>query len=158
MGKRQYTDEEKGEALAVLQSCNGNASEAADLLGIPRQTLQHWAKGETNSAVPIIGQEKKESLADKLEGIAYKLADAMPDKIEEATLQQIATSIGITIDKMRLLREEPTNISKSLASPEARMERLNSIFDAAAARRSGHDPANGQPGSDTSAGGATTVH
>jgi Bacterial regulatory protein, Fis family len=43
-------------------------------------------------------------LADELEAVARRLAGALDGKIEEATLQQTATALGIVVTKMQLLR------------------------------------------------------
>jgi len=40
------------------------------------------------------------------------LVSVAPDKVGEATLQQIMTSAGIAIDKMQLLRQQPTSIEQ----------------------------------------------
>jgi transposase-like protein len=110
MPRRQYSDAEKATALAALDANGGNVQGTAETLGIPESTLSGWAKGRgTNGDVPKLRDIKKKDLADELEGIAYKLAKAIPDKIEEATLQQVTTSLGITIDKMQLLRGEATD-------------------------------------------------
>ena len=57
---------------------------------------------------------KKGHLADECEEIAWRLAQAMPEKIGKASLSQMATSFGIMIDKMQLLRGLPTSITESV--------------------------------------------
>lgn len=44
------------------------------------------------------------ALADELEAVARRLTVALHGKIEEATLQQTATALGIVVTKMQLLR------------------------------------------------------
>jgi len=56
--------------------------------------------------------QKKDDLAIALEELAYRLVSVAPDKVGEATLQQIMTSAGIAIDKMQLLRQQPTSIEQ----------------------------------------------
>jgi len=48
-----------------------------------------------------------------MEDIAWQLAEAIPDKINNAPLGQTMISLGIAIDKMRLLREDSTSITES---------------------------------------------
>lgn len=117
--KRRYSDEDKATALAVLAAHNGDVSKTARETGVPRTTLQRWIEAE-NGAVAAIAADKKKGLADELETIAYKLVDAMPEKIAQATLQQLATSLGITIDKMQLLQGKPTERSETRATIEVK--------------------------------------
>ena len=44
----------------------------------------------------------------------------MPDKLASANLQQLATSLGITIDKMQLLQGRPTERSETRATIEVK--------------------------------------
>lgn len=57
--------------------------------------------------------EKRVALSKRLEEIAWQLAEAIPGKINDAPLSQIAVSFGIVIDKLRLLREESAVVSKT---------------------------------------------
>lgn len=148
MARQQYSDEDKATALAALDANRGNVKGTAKNLGIPEPTLRSWAKGRgTNAAVADLQAHKKKDLADKLEDIAHKLAGAISDKIKDATLQQTATSLGIVVDKMQLLRGQPTNITDdaSLTDTE-RASRIAALLDAARTRRDGQafDDGNGQ--------------
>lgn len=107
--KRQYTEDDKATALVLYEANGKNALRTARELEIPEPTLRKWVKGEgvTNGVVQKKDQ-KRVDLSAGLEEVARKLIRAMPEKIADATLQQIATSLGITIDKMQLLRGEPT--------------------------------------------------
>ena len=107
--KKQYSDEDKASALAALDANGGNASKTARQLGIPRITLLDWSKNRgVSDDMSELRQVKKVELAEKLEEIAHKLADAIPGKINDATLQQTATSLAIAVDKLQLLKGEPT--------------------------------------------------
>jgi hypothetical protein len=131
---RSYTPEEVAAALAVLAACDGNVSRAAAETGVPRITLLGWAKRQQEArpvaaggegveqystakkrgpapAVPVSAaaiEQARGTLADKLEALAHQLADALPAKIAAAPLSQCAVSLGIAIEKMRLLREQST--------------------------------------------------
>src|SRR5690625_3701249 len=109
--RRRYTDADRASALAALDANEGNLSKTSRNLGIAVSTLQRWIKDRA-ADLSDLRKEKKADLADKLEHVAHKLVDAMPEKLSEATLQQVATSLGITIDKLRLLREESTAIEE----------------------------------------------
>src|SRR5262249_30829638 len=88
-------------------------------LGIPKGTLENWASARRHPEACQMAVEKKTALAGRLEDLAHLLLDEMarPDKRKGASLQQCATSFGIAVDKMRLLREQPTVIPGPLPDP-----------------------------------------
>jgi hypothetical protein len=136
-----YSDEQKAVALAALQANGGDFKKTAKFCRLPERSIRRWAAGENvPDGIDKNVTHKKEALADKLERLACKLADAAFEKSEDANLQSCATSMAIAIDKMQLLREKPTAINAQYDSPEARMERLSAIFDRAGSRRSGTAP------------------
>jgi transposase-like protein len=136
VAKQQYSDDDKANALAALQANGGNTSLTARQLGIPRATLINWSNGNgVHPVVSEIGQVKKEALADRLEDVAHRLVDAMPDKIKDANLQQVTVSMGIAVEKMRLLREQPTSINGGEIPDEQRLEFLRAVIDRIAPKR-----------------------
>ena len=135
MSKRRYSDEERASALAALAANAGNIKRTADLLGIPQTTLRHWSDGDRHPESAQMGDQKKGELADKLETVAHKLVDAMPKKIAKAPLNQVAVSMGIAIEKMRLLRNETTSNLGGPANDDETSERIAALLDAARARR-----------------------
>lgn len=111
--RNRYDDEFRASAVVTLEvegypSQRGSLERASKILNVPARTLSRWFNGEQNPPPDRIVNEKKEELHIELEKVAYLLAEAMPDKIPGANLQQVATSLGITIDKMQLLRGQPT--------------------------------------------------
>ena len=121
--RRAYSDSQVAEALAVVDACGGNVQRASKTTGVPRKTLEGWTNGRSQrvSAPEIVDEvaelrhEKRGDLASKMEEVAWRLAEAIPSKINDAPLNQIALSLGIVIDKMRLLREESTAINENRA-------------------------------------------
>src|SRR5262245_49394675 len=112
MPRRRYSDHEKAEALAMLAANAGNVAQTARQVNVPRQTLQHWPAGEGLSpAVPELEHEKKGGLADRLERLARCLVEDMPGKIGAANLRHCAVCLGVTIDKMLLLRDQPKGLA-----------------------------------------------
>ncbi len=135
MAKRSYSDEEKASALAALAANGGNVQLTARQVGVPRKTLEVWSKGNCCSpAVANIRHQKTEDLADRLEDLAHQLANAIPGKIPTADLKQLSVSLGIAVDKMRLLREQPTSIEGHDLSDEERLARLRQLAERAQAR------------------------
>lgn len=138
-GRRKYSDEDKATALAALDANGGNVKRTATELEIPRITLLGWADGRgVHPVVSELQQEKRGALAERLEEIAHKIVDILPDKLQDATLQQCATSLGIIVDKRQLLMGKPTGIvdDASLTDLE-RANRVNTLLDIARARRDG---------------------
>jgi transposase-like protein len=119
---RSYSEDDRAAALAALLANGGNLKRTARDTGVPESTLRKWSRSvppaggaqecAQKSAVSAeaVGRAGV-SLAEKLDGLAHKLADAMPDKIPDATLSQTAVSLGVAIDKARLLRGEATSIN-----------------------------------------------
>jgi hypothetical protein len=108
--QREYSDVERANGLAALAANGGNVAMTARQLGVPRQTLQRWIKPTDNEHVLRLRHEKKRDMADELERVAWLIIDSLPSKIKKAPLSQASTSMGIAIDKFRLLRNEPTSI------------------------------------------------
>lgn len=102
----KYSDNDRATALAALDANGGNVKATARQTGIPIGTIRHWRATEAGGAE--LRTQKKVDLASELEAIALRLVAALPDKIGDASLQQVATSLGIAVDKMQLLRGQPT--------------------------------------------------
>lgn len=125
--KRAYTDQERAAALVVVDFCEGNLSEASRRTGIPRITLFEWNSGRVNSDVSEIRQEKKKDLADKLEDLAEKYVDSMTSTAGSATSRD-AVALGIVIDKMQILRGQPSVINQTApGDPVQRGQRLREL-------------------------------
>lgn len=136
-GRRRYSDTQKADALVALDANGGNVIGTSRLIGIPEKTLEEWSKNRRiNEDVAILREGKREDLADRLEDIAHKLLDSMASKIPDANLSNVSVSFGIAVDKMRLLREQPTSITSALTDDE-RADRVATLLDRARARRDG---------------------
>ena len=132
----RYSDADRAAALAALDANGGNLAGTARQLGMPRKTLAEWAAGRTPPGMADLRQQKRGDLATELEGIAYKLVEAMPGKIEGANLQQLATSLGIAVDKVQLLKGKPTSITADTTlTPQERADRVVHLLDTARQRR-----------------------
>lgn len=104
--KRVYSEREKGEALAILDACGRNFSQAARESGVPRATLQLWSQGKhTPGDVPEIRQEKKNDLYDLWKTLVDKALALAPEKIHEAGFDSLIRAAGIGTDKMNNLRD-----------------------------------------------------
>ncbi|HYH63586.1 MAG TPA: transposase [Urbifossiella sp.] len=123
--RRRYSDDERASALAALAANGGKVKPTAKQLGIAETTLRQWAEGHRHPEAAQMSALKKGPLADRLEEIAWQLADALPGKVETASLQQTATSLAIAIDKMQLLRNKPTTINRDVVDSDADLRGLS---------------------------------
>lgn len=106
MAKRSYSDREKAEALAILDSNGGNLAKTSRESGIPQKTLSHWRDGNgTTPDVANIRDEKKADLITLWQGIVEKALSMAPDKIHEAGFDSLIRAAGIGTDKIANLRE-----------------------------------------------------
>lgn len=132
--KRRYSDNDKALALAALDANGGDVRKTAKTLRMPESTLSDWSKNRgVNKEVTEIREVKKKELSEKLGEVAYKLTDNLLIRAESelsilVPMKDVATSLGIVVDKMQLLKGEPTSINKNL-SDEERAERAAKILE-----------------------------
>jgi len=126
MGKRRrYSDADKATALELLRANGGNLSRTSRETGVPVSTLHEWKKGEhLSETVPELRKEKRGTLASQLEAIAWKILDVLPDKLEDASARELATTLGIVIDKAQLLRGQPTEHTMVSSSVAGELDKL----------------------------------
>jgi transposase-like protein len=116
--RRRYTDDERAACLAALSANGGNVERTAADCGVPETTLRQWSKGTRHVEASQMSGKKKKDLGTKLNELAHKLAGAMPGKIKDANLRDLAVSMGVAIDKSRLLSGQPTNINENRLMPD----------------------------------------
>jgi hypothetical protein len=109
--RRNYTDEEKAQALATLDANNGRLLMTAEELGIPLTTLYCWDIGRGVSPdVVKLRKVKKEELAEDYDHIAKLGAKLGLERIEEAKFRDLMVGNGIAVDIAARLRGEPTQV------------------------------------------------
>lgn len=113
MGKRRYSDDDRANALAALAANGGNVNKTAKEIGVPPKTIENWAKGDRHPEAANLGELKKLPMADALELVAWKLLGRIDELSDKGPLNQTSVSFGIAIDKMRLLRNQPTSINQN---------------------------------------------
>lgn len=130
-----YSEDQIGEALAVLAANDGNAArtrrglKAAGWEPVPtRSTLNRWAEKERRveeapsqatpreAAAAKNGHQKKKALADLFEALARQCLAEAGAKIEEASSGDLMRGAGISTDKMQLLRGSATEIQEQRPS------------------------------------------
>jgi transposase-like protein len=145
--QRRYSDREKAEALAALKANGGKVQRTARALGIPAATLSAWVRDQKEQKhLDVIKQTEEiiPLLADAIEAVARKLLAGFESKIESSGMRDMAITFGIAVDKMQLLRGQPTQVMKSdvSATVTSRVERFAAALDEAATA----EPDEGGPG------------
>ena len=120
MARRRYTDHDKATTLAALTANGRNLSKTSRDTGIPITTIKRWRDEPPHPHIAELGNEKKRDLADELEHLAHAIVGIMPDKMDTANFQHLAVALGITIDKLRLLKGEATEVTEVRGSDAKR--------------------------------------
>lgn len=113
-----YTDEFRASAVLMLEAAGwpeveGALARTARHLGIPAMTISRWAKGVQNPPPNQTVTDQKESMLDILDyvmrGMGRELKRRIDDgEVSDVALTQVATTMGISIDKSRLLLGQST--------------------------------------------------
>lgn len=116
----KYSDDFRAQVIALLDGAkySANKTKAVNevyhyLNGrVPKRTLFRWGNRENRPAPAKLVTSKKGDLADALDGLIWQLVEHAtdPDTIDEMSGRETSTSIGIYVDKVRLLRGMPTEI------------------------------------------------
>ena len=88
---------------------------------MPASTLQEWRDDPGIAGSPEIRDPKKAELHDLFERVVRESVEHLVGKIESANYRDLATGIGILVDKMRLLRGQATGITESRKPLEERI-------------------------------------
>lgn len=128
--KQNYSDADKGSALAFLEANAGNISLTSRETKIPASTLRQWRDGKGVSASVLEQRDvKKEDLSSLFERVArLYIGQALKAQTVGGTKGKDAVIAAATAtDKMRLLNNEPTSISKDVTE-HTNEERANRIL------------------------------
>lgn len=133
---RVYTDNDVLNATVMVEVNGGNVLKTSRELGIPLATLWTWVNGRKRASLLKLKEERKGDLAEALEELAWQVLESTPRKIEGASLKDATLSLAIAVDKMRLLRGQPTTITQhDNLSPEQHLEKLRELAERGRARR-----------------------
>jgi len=106
----RYSEDYKRAALLALEANGGNLTKTCKETGITIKTLKDWCAQEKYHYYKdneIVRQE----MVNYLDELLWKLAQAIPGKISNASVAQVATTFGILFDKRQLLLGKPTSIT-----------------------------------------------
>jgi hypothetical protein len=142
--RNRWSEDERANALAALAANGGSCTRGAIArtareLRIPAATLRVWAKGENGPFSAHIRELKKGDLADAFEAVVWQILDVLPSKLAKATASQLTVSLGICLDKMRLLRAdrkaEQADQFGHVLTDEEKLAKLNDLLDQVRARQ-----------------------
>lgn len=109
--KKAYSDTFKSQTVALADILQ-NGEQAGQIMGVSKSNVSLWRRHPDLQP----GLEKaivERNLVEALDHMAWRIVDTMPDKMEDASLSQLAHALSVTIDKAQLLRGNPTSISQS---------------------------------------------
>lgn len=127
--RRAYSTGERADALAHLAAEAGSVKRAARAAGVPRKTLEYWARGRgLNAEVLSMIEESRKKLAATLMREAEEMAAELPGKRPGASYQQALVGIGIAVDKSQLLSGEPTAINAQRGARQGVAEAVETLL------------------------------
>lgn len=126
--RKRYTDEDRAMLVVMLQAQGytgnpetnkpGALQSVAEYSKVPERTLRRWFNGENNPPPDNIVRHKKGDLSNELEDIVWLMTGKLKDDdvLSDMSGKDMATSVAILIDKIRLLRGLPTEIVEIIPS------------------------------------------
>lgn len=139
MKRKRYDDKFRASAVVMLEAAGYPANafrlqEVADRLGVPGRTLRRWYNGEHNAPPDDVVTQVKKELSERLEELTHKLVDMAftiaESAVDDTSIQQATTSIGIVVDKLQLLKGKATErIDHTGLTREERISRISTLID-----------------------------
>lgn len=80
----------------------------ASRLQVPHQTLSRWGRAIQNPPPPDLVHEKRIDLVGELTDLLGLTLTAAKETVGDASYRELATAIGIFVDKIQLLTGKPT--------------------------------------------------
>jgi len=116
--RTHFTPHIKQQAMIALERNGGNLYRTAKELGISEQTLSDWAKLHQEGRLLPSDSHVDAPLDDQLEEIVNRMVAIMPEKVEEASLQELTrslTTIIATMNQARAQKEKSGDVLEKLA-------------------------------------------
>lgn len=120
----RYTDEQRALVKHLLDSTDGNVKATARESGVPEQTVRDWKKKweregapeEVRAALPAAVDE----FVDNTKRVRDKALDRLERTIDDPTskiaAKDLATTVGILTDKVRVSEGKPTSLTENSGS------------------------------------------
>lgn len=126
---RDYPVELKAAVIAAIEQNGGNVLATSKLFNLPRDTVNYWWRNSERFVE--IKQPSSLNLADKLESVAHDAVDSMSaHDLSMVTYADKARALSVVIDKMQLLRGQPTSITENIERQELTVVLQNALSEA----------------------------
>lgn len=129
-----YDDEFRASAILSLRTSGypdteGALARVSRQLNVPAMTLSRWFRRSNNPPPNKVVTRQKGDLKTLFTDEIYEIMGVLPERREDASYQQLVTSMAIFFDKIRLLEGLPTEIFSILPDWLAAMDRrgLNAV-------------------------------
>jgi hypothetical protein len=139
--KRHYSDQDRAAALAAYDAeppTPGRQTRAANVAGVPRESLRAWLRDRENAAPANVRQETTEALSDMFDRVCRTAlgmaAGAMQGDAEPARLKDYMVAAAIAVDKAQLLIGQPTARVASM-NEDQRIQRAAELISIVEERR-----------------------
>jgi len=110
---RTYPAEVKASIIAAIENNGGNVAATAKLFCLPEDTVRYW--WHNSERFREVQGTSGLKLADKLEVLAHSNVDSLTTHdLSIVSYSDKARALGVIIDKMQLLRGEPTSITANI--------------------------------------------
>jgi hypothetical protein len=121
-----YSEDFKASIVQAVANNNGNVLATSKLFNLPRDTVYYWWRHSDRYLE--VQQPSQGSLADQCEGIARNLAESMgAHDLSIVPLHHKASAFGVVVDRMQLLRGQPTSITENVDRQELTLILENSL-------------------------------
>ena len=112
--KRSYSDEQRAQALAMLQAegypdNEGALTKVARAFGVPLTTLFTWQGRAMNAVSSDIRSQQTFNLLAVIDSEIERIFEGMQTKRKDASYRDLAIALGILTDKKQLLMGMPTS-------------------------------------------------
>ena len=115
----KYSDDQRTEA-ATQYEVTGSFKKTSKITGIPKSTLQDWARTEWFKELTVMVRSEKNSRHRARFSKIVDMAQAQTIKeLPNATAQQASIISGVAFDKIRLIDNQPTSIRGDSATVQA---------------------------------------
>lgn len=143
----RYTDEQRALHVLGLEAMGYNPGDPnkhrkgalmlySKQAKVPHPTLIRWYREDNNPQPSKLIREKKRDLITDLTELLNVTIENASDAAQDANYQDLARGVGILVDKIQLLKGEPTGIVKVISllkdgriTPEQVRERWPNLAD-----------------------------
>lgn len=111
--RKRFNDDFRASAVLMLEATGypekkGGLTQVSTHLGVPLSTLRGWFTAERNPPPAELRNEKRIDLVGELTSLLGLTFTAAKNTVDEASYKELATAIGIFVDKLQLLSGQPT--------------------------------------------------